>query len=107
MTAALFTNTELLACEGLGLAPILMTKDETLNLKAAVHVSGRSEKTIRNWCKEFGIGSQACPGGPLEISAPALEMVRRGDIPALELLREGRRDHPRVRRYYDFLGLVP
>lgn len=88
-----------------GLAPILMRRDEIINLKNAVHVTGRSEKTIRNWCHEFGIGVQACPGAPLEISAPALEMVRHGDIVALELLRQGKRDHARVRRYFDHLGL--
>lgn len=105
MTAALFTHSELLACEGLGLAPILMRRDEIINLKTAVHVSGRSEKTIRNWCKDFGIGVQPCPGAPLEISAPALEMVKHGDIAALELFREGKRAHHRVRRYFDHLGL--
>ncbi|WP_085034113.1 hypothetical protein [Ensifer aridi] len=85
--------------------PILMRADDIINLKAAVHITGRSEKTIRGWCRQFGIGSQACPGGPLEISAPALEMVRHGDVTALELLREGKRDHPRVSRYFDHLGI--
>lgn len=93
------------AANGSGLAPILMRRDETINLKNAVHVTGRSEKTIRNWCHEFGIGVQACPGAPLEISAPALEMLRHGDMVALELLRQGKRDHARVRRYFDHLGL--
>ena len=105
MTATLFSNSELVACESLGLAPILMRKDEIINLKTAVHVTGRSEKTIRNWCKEFGLGVQPCPGAPLEISAPALEMVRHGDVAALELLREGKRSHPRVRRIFEHLGL--
>ncbi|THK35629.1 hypothetical protein EHS39_23665 [Ensifer sp. MPMI2T] len=107
MTAALFRHSEMLACEGLGLAPILMRKDEIINLKTAVYVTGRSEKTIRGWCKQFGIGAQPCPGAPLEISAPALEMVRHGDVAALELLREGKRDHPRVRRVLDHLGISP
>jgi hypothetical protein len=106
MTTVLFSNSELLACEGLGLAPILMRKDEIINLKTAVHVTGRSEKTIRHWCKEFAIGVQPCPGAPLDISAPALEMVRHGDMAALELLRAGMRSHPRVRRVFDHLGLA-
>lgn len=105
MTATLFSEIELLECEGLGLAPILMRKDEIINLKMAVHITGRSEKTIRGWCKTFGIGVQPCPGAPLEISMPALEMVRHGDISALELLRQGRRDHPRVRRIFEHVGL--
>lgn len=82
-----------------------MRQDEIINLKMAVHLTGRSEKTIRQWCKEFGIGVQSAPGGPLEISAPALEMVRHGDFTALERLRDGKRDHPRVKRVFDHLGL--
>lgn len=105
LTSALFTSKELAACEGLGLAPILMRRDEIINLKTAVYLTGRSEKTIRNWCKEFGIGVQPCPGAPLEISSLALEMVRHGDFTALELLREGKRHHPRVARFYDHLGI--
>jgi hypothetical protein len=86
-------------------APILMRRDEVINLKTAIHITGRSEKTIRHWCKLFGIGAQPCQGSPLEISAPGLEMVRHGDLVALELLREGKRDHPRVRRVFEHLGL--
>lgn len=95
------------AAGGPGLAPILMRRDEAINLKNAVHLTGRSEKTIRIWCHEFGIGVQSCPGAPLEISAPALEMVRHGDMVALELLREGKREHPRVRRIFEHLGICP
>lgn len=105
MNGALFTSGELTECEGLGLAPILMRRDEVINLKTAVHVTGRSERTIRGWCKEFGIGVQSSLGAPLEISAPALEMVRHGDLSALNLLRSGERLHWRVRRYFDHLGL--
>lgn len=107
MTEELFTTKDLDGCEGLGLAPILMRKDEIINLKTAVHVTGRSEKTIRGWCKDFGIGVQPCAGAPLDISAPALEMVRHGDFAALELLRQGRRDHPRVQRIFMHLGILP
>lgn len=105
MSEELFTSQDFDACEGLGLAPILMRHDEIINLKMAVHITGRSEKTIRNWCKEFRIGVQSAPGAPLEISAPALEMVRHGDMIALEKLRDGQRDHPRVKRVFDHLGL--
>ncbi|WP_244427736.1 hypothetical protein [Sinorhizobium fredii] len=107
MPGNLFTGSELLAADGLGPWPILMRRDDIICLKQACHLTARTEKTIRGWCKQYGIGSQPCPGAPLEISAPALEMVRRGDIAALELLREGRRDHPRVKRYFDHLGIVP
>ncbi|KAA3500257.1 hypothetical protein DXM26_20540 [Agrobacterium tumefaciens] len=105
MSGELFTQQDLDGCEGLGLAPILMRRDEIINLKTAVHVTGRSEKTIRVWCRDFGIGVQSCAGAPLEISAPALEMVRHGDFVALRLLRDGRRTHPRVLRVFEHLGL--
>ncbi|MBY3447456.1 hypothetical protein R1521_31050 [Rhizobium brockwellii] len=85
--------------------PILMRKDEVINLKLAVYCTGLDEKTIRGWCKQFGIGRQAKPGSPLGISAPALEMVVHGDMVALKLLRDGKRTDPRVSRYFDFLGL--
>ncbi|CAN7172130.1 hypothetical protein [Rhizobium leguminosarum] len=86
--------------------PILMRLDEIINLKTAAHRTGRDDKTLRGWCKEFGIGRQAKPGAPIEISAPALEMVMHGDVAALELLREGNRHHPRVARYFDHLGIT-
>ncbi|MNL77343.1 hypothetical protein D3C87_2034960 [compost metagenome] len=82
-----------------------MRRDEIINLKMAVHVTGRSEKTIRSWCKEFAIGVQPCAGAPMEISAPALEMVKHGDFVALELLRQGKRGHQRVSRVFEFLGI--
>lgn len=105
MNEMLFSRSELLAADGLGPWPILMRPDEIINLKTAVHRTGRDEKTLRGWCKEFGIGRQAKPGAPLDISAPALEMVVHGDVAALELLREGKRTHPRVKRYFDHLGV--
>lgn len=85
--------------------PILMKGDEVINLKTAAYRANKSPKTIRNWCKAFGIGSQSFSGSPIEISAPGLEMVRRGDLIALELLRDGKRNDPRVVRYFEHLGL--
>ena len=85
--------------------PILMRPDEIINLKEAAHRARRTEKVAAKLCKEFRIFRQALPGSPLEISAPALEMVLHADHEALSLLRIGRRDHPRVRIYFDHLGL--
>lgn len=85
--------------------PILMKPDEVICLAEAVHRLGRTDKVTREICKEFGICRQVRPGSPIEVSAPALEMVKHGDISALELFREGRREHPRVARYFDFLGI--
>ena len=105
MTATLFTHSELLACEGMGFAPILMRPDEIINLKEAAHRARRTEKITAKLCKESRICRQAVPNAPLEISAPALEMVLHADAEALQLLRMGRREHPRVKMYFDHLGL--
>lgn len=105
MTALLFTSADFLTCEGVGFAPILMRPDEIIGLKEAAHRARRTTKVTTRLCKEFRICRQTVPGAPLEISAPALEMVLHSDAEALELLRQQKRNHPRVRMYFDHLGL--
>jgi hypothetical protein len=83
-----------------------MRRTDIISLKEAVYRTGKSEKTLRNWCRDFAIGRQTCPSAPIEVSAPALEMVIHGDFEALALLREGNRQHDAVRRYFDHLGIV-
>lgn len=85
--------------------PILMHRSEVTSLKEAAFRAGKSEKTLKGWCRQFGIGRQSSNGAPVEVSAPALEMVLHGDSAALELLRAGDRHHPRVKRYFDHLGI--
>lgn len=87
------------------LPPILMRRSEVISLKEAVYRTGKSEKTIRTWCRDLRIARQSGQNAPLEISAPALEMVMHGDMEALELLRHGSRDDCRVRRFFDHLGI--
>lgn len=87
--------------------PVLIRPDEVINLKEAMHRLRRTDKTTRKICKEYAISRQAYPGGPLEVSAPALEMVIHSDMSALELFRAGNRSHPRVFRYFEFLGIQP
>ncbi len=86
--------------------PLLMLPTEIVGMKEAEDLSGRDARTVRRWCKEFGIGHQAGNGAPWEISAPGLIMVRYGDITALEMLRSADRAHPRVRRVFDFLSIL-
>lgn len=88
-----------------GAWPILMNRADIITLKEAIYRTGKSDKTLRTWCRLFGISRQTHTGAPIEISAPALEMVMHGDMEALELLRGGNRHHPRVRRFFDHLGL--
>ncbi|APO67247.1 hypothetical protein IE4872_CH01605 [Rhizobium gallicum] len=103
-TDDLFSNSELLAGDGLGPWPIFIKEDEGTNVKNACALVGRDDKTIRKWCKKYGIGS-AMPGSPILISIPGLMMVLYGDVAALELLRQGNRSHPRVSRYFDGVGV--
>jgi hypothetical protein len=85
--------------------PILGPKAEWIRLKEAIDYSGRSDRTLRYWCREHGIGRQSSKGAPIEISLPALEMVIAGDLEALEYFRAGDRAHPRVLRVLAYLGL--
>ncbi|MHC2457689.1 hypothetical protein ACVMIX_004330 [Rhizobium leguminosarum] len=105
MTNAPIENSENPSGVAVGAWPILMRRGDIITLKEAVHRTGKSDRTLRSWCKLFGISRQANGGAPIEISAPALEMVMHGDMEALELLRSGNRHHPRVRRFFDHLGL--
>lgn len=86
-------------------APILMRPDEVICLAEAAHRLRRTDKIARKVCREFRISRQIYPGAPIDVSAPALEMVIHNDHVALELLRNGERHHPRVRLYFDLLGL--
>lgn len=86
-------------------APLLMKATEIIGVKRAVDLCGKSENTIRRLSRRYGLARQTSPAAPLEISRVGLEMVLHGDFEALELLRQGRRQEPPVRRYFDFLGL--
>lgn len=87
--------------------PILMNRSEVIDMAEAVRRTGRSSKTITTYCRKHGIGRQSGAGVPIEISAPALELVMHGLWEELELLRGGNRTDPRVRRIYDKLGISP
>lgn len=85
--------------------PIIIRKGEAIGMKRAEDMTSYDAKTITKWCKELGIGVHSCSSAPWRISAPALVMVFHGDAQALELLRLGKRHHPRVSRYFDELGI--
>ena len=86
--------------------PLLMRPDEIICVKEAAHRAGRDPKTIRDWCRTYGIGRQPAGGGPFQVSLPALEMLLVPDFEALELLRQGHRTAPEVLHYLNFLGLA-
>lgn len=85
--------------------PLLMRADEIVLIDQAHRHSGRSYSTLRRYAHDFGIARSVGKNGVLEFSLPALEMVLHRDMTALALLRRGDREHPRVRRYFEHLGL--
>lgn len=87
------------------LKPVLMLASDVITVQRAAFRARRTEKTIRIWCREYGIARQSGKWSPLEISAPALEMVMHGDFETLEILRNGNRTHESVVRYFQHLGL--
>lgn len=90
----------------LSVSPIHIRPAERIGIREACDYAGKSDRTIRTWCKRYGIGRVSLPGGPLAISLPALNMVLRGDPEALTLLRAGNRDSPRVRRNFVETGVA-
>ncbi|ACM27535.1 hypothetical protein [Rhizobium rhizogenes] len=85
------------------LLPILGPPHEWFTLKKAVHYCGKHYDTLRDWVQTYAIGRQSVKNSRVDVSIPGLEMVRCGDLEALELLRAGDRSHPRVRHYLDRL----
>jgi hypothetical protein len=79
--------------------PVPMLHSEVVRIETAMHFALVSDKTIRKWAKVDGIGRQAERHAPLQISFPALLMKLDGNASALELLREGHRQHPEVSLY--------
>jgi len=78
---------------------------ETIGLNVAARMAGRTERTIRNWCEQFGIGRKM-PGGTWAVSKVALVMLIEGDRRTLGFYQDGaRRSHERVAGYYHRLGL--
>lgn len=67
--------------------------DEVMTIAEASAHAGKSTKTIRRWCEQFGIARQVRKNSPLQVSRIALDMVIHGDWPALERLKAGDRGH--------------
>lgn len=87
--------------------PVPILPDEIISVGEAAFRANTTAKTIRRWCREYGIGRQATRCSPLQISSIALEMRVCGDDEALELLRENNRNHPTVMFYADRVGVKP
>lgn len=77
---------------------------EACTLASAAARAGKSESTIRNWCRDYGIGRRIV-GGVWAVSKPALEMLLDGDQAALLAYHSGDRSGPLVRPYFERVGL--
>lgn len=77
---------------------------EACSLASAAARAGKSETTIRNWCREHGIGRRIV-GGVWAVSKPALEMLLDGDQAALLAYHGGDRSSPLVCPYFERVGL--
>ena len=74
---------------------------EGLTLGRAAEIAGKSERTLRNWCVEHGIGRRVA-GGAWVVSRVALGMLLDGDLDALICYRDHgvRASYDPVARYY-------
>jgi hypothetical protein len=64
----------------------------------------RSPATVTRWAEKHGLGRVV--GRVWLISRPGIEMVIAGDNVTLDLYRRGKRSDPRVRAYFEALGLA-
>jgi hypothetical protein len=94
-----------------GAAPTLHTLnpyagEERLSIGEAATIAGRSERTLRNWCVEHGIGRRIA-GGNWAVSKVALQMLLDGDDRALIAYRDhgARAQYEPVAKYFRQCGL--
>jgi hypothetical protein len=78
--------------------------EECLTVGQAATLTGKSQRTIRNWCVQCGIGRRI--GGAWAVSKVALQMVLEGDQDVLSTYHDGARAQCEpVASYYRRFGL--
>jgi hypothetical protein len=60
---------------------------ECISVGEAAAIAGKSDRTIRNWCIEHGVGRRVA-GGAWAVSKVALAMLLDDDIEALAAYRD-------------------
>jgi hypothetical protein len=71
---------------------------EAIRITKAATLAGKSERTIRNWCRERHVGRRI--GGHWAVSIVALDMLLAGDDEGLDAYLAGDRSSARVLSYY-------
>jgi hypothetical protein len=79
-------------------------KRESINLKEAASIAGKSESTMCGWCEVHGLGRRI-GGGTWSVSRVALAMFLDGDGKALNAYHAGDRSDPGVIAYFEKAGL--
>jgi hypothetical protein len=78
--------------------------EESTTIQQAAGIAGKTPRTMRRWCVEFGIGRRI--GGHWAVSRVALAMYLDGNKDALAAYHDGARGHCElVAEYYRRLGL--
>jgi len=76
---------------------------EAISVSVAARRAGRSERTIRLWCEQHGIGRRVGGGpsqpGPWMVSKVALALYLDGEHAALQSYLEGDRSPPLIGTY--------
>jgi hypothetical protein len=77
---------------------------EAISVACAARIAGKSETTVRTWCRRHHIGRHV--GGAWAVSRVALAMLLEGDLDALAAYHDGARaQYEPVARHYSRLGL--
>jgi YD repeat-containing protein len=80
-------------------------KREGLSLRAAGHLAGKSEATMRSWAVTYDLGRRV-GGGTWLLSKVALQMHLDGNAAALRAYHSGDRQSPVVADYFRRAGLA-
>jgi hypothetical protein len=78
---------------------------EAIRIAKAATLAGKSDRTIRNWCRERHIGRRIA--GQWAVSVVALDMLLAGDQDSLEAYLAGDRSSATVVSYYAARSIPP
>lgn len=77
--------------------------EEAIRSNQAARIAGVTQRTIINWCEEFGLGRKI--GERWIVSRAGLQMHMEGNKAALERYLGGDRKDPLVTQFFRRLGM--
>jgi hypothetical protein len=78
--------------------------EESISIKEAAGIASLSVSTVRQWCKQHGLGRRVADGR-WRVSTVALSMFLDGDRTALMAYHQGDRSSDLVRPYFERCGV--